>query len=61
MAKGYFGMYLGVSHRAAIGFDGFGAAMCVGMMIGKIIGMMFPKGKQEKECRGMVAYEGNRG
>lgn len=49
MAEGMcIGMCLGVSLQTAIGFDNLGTALCVGMLVGEVIGMMIPKEKKEK-------------
>lgn len=49
MAEGMcIGMCLGVSFQVAIGFDNLGVALCIGMLVGEVIGMMIPKEKQEK-------------
>lgn len=49
MAEGMcVGMCLGVSLQVAIGFDNLGVALCIGMLVGEVIGMMIPKEKQEK-------------
>ena len=38
-------MCLGVSLDSLIGSDNLGIAMCIGMLIGEVIGMMIPKKK----------------
>lgn len=49
MAEGMcIGMCLGVSLQTAIGFDNLGVALCIGMLVGEVIGMMIPKEKKEK-------------
>ena len=42
------GMCLGVSLQSMIGFDNLGTAMCIGMLVGEVIGMMIPKKKDTK-------------
>ncbi|WP_418751409.1 hypothetical protein [Frisingicoccus sp.] len=39
------GMCLGVSLDSLIGSDNLGIVMCIGMLIGEVIGMMIPKKK----------------
>lgn len=48
MAEGMcIGMCLGVSLQSAIGFENLGAALCIGMLVGEVIGMMIPKEKDD--------------
>ena len=44
-----FGMCLGVSLQSMIGLDNLGTAMCIGMLIGEVIGMMIPKKKDDNQ------------
>ena len=49
MAEGMcIGMCLGVNLQTAIGFDSLGVALCIGMLVGEVIGMMIPREKKEK-------------
>lgn len=42
------GMCVGMCLQSAIGFNNLGAALCIGMLVGEVIGMLIPKEKQKK-------------
>lgn len=46
-----FGMCLGVSLQSMIGVDNLGTAMCIGMLVGEVIGMIIPKEKDDDRKR----------